>query len=325
MLFDALRNVANTAIQHLFGGRPAHPPTSSELNLGKSPLLLAKTPSLSRTTGVSSKALVTSFPEIYSPNHDDPVDIDEVNKTDVERHRLPSLGGHSQTNREANAFQHTELDDGLLYNPVPLCHPRPSLGNCSPDLCPFIDTFYSTQSNQDTSPPSPGSENGYSPTPSMVPTLVSPPPSPHSCVGQARALGILVRDFAYENHGVTLAQPVPNIDGAKDIYYSYLTMGFTPSLEVIDTLKAHDPQWVTDTERQIQKLSSQPESKSGISDLPPWRPPRRRPSRGLEQPVPCSEIPAEDDSCLASEITPCLDAISLTDDAPGEEVIHDDA
>jgi hypothetical protein len=293
--------------------------------------MLEQTPSQSHSTDITSKASITSLPEIYSPNHDDPVDMDEVDKMYVERRRLSSLDGLSHPRGEAHAFQHNEPDNGFLYSPVPLCQPhhgRSSSRNSSLVLYPFTHP-YSIQSDQDTPSSSPGLENegGPSPTPSLVPTVIgsrSPSPQPHPCVAQAQETGIRVRDFAQENHGVRLARPIPNIDQLKFSYCLYRNADLIPPIGVIDTLKAHDSQWVTDTEEQTQKSSSQPKSESRDSSPLPWRR-KTDPWRGFEKTALCSETPAEDESCLASEITPCLEAISLADDARGGEVIGNDA
>jgi len=255
---------------------------------------------------------------------------DGLEKADTKRSRFSSrsrLFGGKVYALQTQIFG-TTSEDEELSKPVPLHHPHPKPPSIRPDLWSFRDDTIHPPEDEDTPPsspspsPSPDSDSP-SPSPSLVPTVIAtrpPSPQPHPCIDQARELGIKVRDFAYENHGVPLAPTIPDVDQLKISYYLYCSTGLTPPSETIENLKLYDPEWFADAERRYETTpKAQPETSAR-----PWRH-ATEPWRGVETVEPLLQKPVAEEELFVSKIskiTSWLETISLQNDSSAEKNTH---
>ncbi|KAF8510130.1 hypothetical protein BU17DRAFT_70187 [Hysterangium stoloniferum] len=82
-----------------------------------------------------------------------------------------------------------------------------------------------------------------------------PPPLEHLCVESAKQMGIKVRDFAYEDHGVKPAPVVDELDGLKGEYLRYRSAGQMPPRETMDVIKLVDSAWFQEQEQKFTVTS----------------------------------------------------------------------
>ncbi|KAF8509664.1 hypothetical protein BU17DRAFT_70369 [Hysterangium stoloniferum] len=80
-----------------------------------------------------------------------------------------------------------------------------------------------------------------------------PPPLEHPCVETAKQMGIKIRDFAYEDHGVKTAPVVDEVDVLKAQYLKHRASGQKPPRETTDILRCVDSKWL---EAQEQKFAN---------------------------------------------------------------------
>lgn len=276
-MFDALWNGPHqTTIKvAMFHDSPQHL-VPSGLKSWISPLVSVRTDSQSPSVEASSNAMLTC-PLTPSDVVKDG-DLAQVG-VDVKRRKLSKMRWLSLFDRQIFALRHKSKGlplskDDEFYGPEPL-HPHPeqqSPINDPSGISPSLDDSHtsSSQLEQDSPSSSPSPDSECSSSPSLVPTIIaSRPPSPqyHSCIAEAKAFGIKVRDFAHEDHGVTLAPSIPDIGQLKASYNLYRKAGLTPPSETIRKLQTYDPDWLMDAQRRYKIHSIQSKPTCGITML----------------------------------------------------------
>lgn len=273
----------------------------------------ARAQSPSSPTDASSNPSLTSCPLIFPPNL---VEKGVLEKVETKKRSRRSAFNSGKVYALQPKVPGATLEDEDSYKPVPLHHPHPkhlSPNYHSPAMWSFRDDSIDPPQDKDTPPtsasPSPSLDNS-SRSPSLVPTVIatrSPSPQPHPCVDQARALGIKVRDFAHEDHSVTLAPPIPDIDQLRISYYLYRSAGLTPPREAMENLKIHDPEWFIDAERRFE---NRPNPKFKFGSQVDTCQHEMEEGSGAEKEVAVPEKAAEED-LLVGKIASWLETISL--------------
>lgn len=245
------------------------PPVSLDRKLRMPPLVLVRARSRSPPTEASSNALSGL---ILSS---DIVEKGTLDKVDIKKQTFSILGWRSLFRRQVHSLLHKSIgphheNNEKFDNPSPLdVHPLPEhpIQSSALDPCPSLGNHdYSLQGDHDSPslPSSPDSE--YSDSPSLVSTPCSP--SPQHYVTEALGLGIKVRDFAHEDHGVPLAPSIPDADQLKVSYCLYRTAGHAPPSGAIEKLKVHDAEWLTDVQRRFGNSPGRPKPMSKVTVRP---------------------------------------------------------
>ncbi|KAF8576746.1 hypothetical protein K439DRAFT_1640288 [Ramaria rubella] len=284
MFFDSLWTVSNKPIKVVAHDRAERSASVMSPSTRKfwtfTPFTLSRLPLSPRQSPSSTPPshLPRLSPSILKPNY-----AEGLEKATVELEKVELTTSRSRSSQDASQAPTHSLpqafSDTSRQSAVPLHHPHPrrpfsEYSSSNAESYHFIEEIPIPTVDPGTPVSEQSDIRSASPASSLVPTLIvsrSPSPRPHSCVATAEALGIKVRDFAYEKHGAQLAPTVPDIDQLKARYCLYRSAKLTPPSDVIEVLRVLEVEWLADAASRFEALANRPKPKVVNIPIIPWK------------------------------------------------------